>query len=280
MFFGAAIFFTEYSISPIELARALEERGFESLWAPEHSHIPASRKTPYPGGGELPKEYYDVMDPFVTLTTAAAVTTKLKVATGICLIQQRDVIQTAKLVASIDQVARGRFLFGIGGGWNQDEMENHGAVFDTRFQRMRESVEAMKEIWTKDQAGYHGEIVKFDPIFANPKPVQKPHPPIIVGGGWPQGAKRAIRYGDGWLPIVSADGLAKILPEFQAMAKAAGRDLSAVPITAWHGKLEADAVRRFEDMGVERFVTTLPPAAADKVLPILDRCAEMIAKGT
>jgi probable F420-dependent oxidoreductase len=278
MLFGAAIFFTEYSIGPTELALALEERGFESLWAPEHSHIPVSRKTPYPGGGDLPKEYYDVMDPFVTLTAAAAVTKSLKVATGICLVQQRDVIQTAKLVATIDQISNGRFLFGIGGGWNQDEMENHGTVFETRFQRVRESIEAMKEIWTKPQAEYHGEIIKFDPIIASPKPVQKPHPPIIVGGGWPQGARRAIRYGDGWLPIISADGLEKILPQYEAMAKEAGRDVSAVPITAWHGKFEPDAVQRFRDMGVVRVVTTLPPAGAEKILPILDRCAEMIAK--
>src|SRR5579862_1012103 len=151
MLFGAAIFFTQHSIGAIELAGALEERGFESLWAPEHSHIPVSRKTPYPGGGELPKEYYDVMDPFVTLTAAATATTTLKVATGICLVQQRDAIQTAKLVASIDQVSRGRFLFGIGVGWNRDEMENHGTVFDTRFQRVRESIEAMKEIWEKPE---------------------------------------------------------------------------------------------------------------------------------
>jgi probable F420-dependent oxidoreductase len=277
MLFGAAIFFTEYSMGPIELARALEERGFESLWAPEHSHIPASRKTPYPGGGELPKEYYDVMDPFVTLTAAAAVTTTLKVATGICLVQQRDVIQTAKLVATIDQVSRGRFLFGIGGGWNQDEMENHGTVFETRFQRMRESIEAMKEIWTKPEAEYHGEIVKFDPVIARPKPEQKPHPPIIVGGGFPQGARRAIRYGDGWLPIISAEGLAKILLQYQAMAREAGRDLSTVPISAWHAKLEPDAIKRLQDLGVVRIVTTLPPAGAEKVLPILDRCAEMMA---
>src|ERR1700675_279957 len=158
MEFGAAIFFTDYSMAPVELARALEERGFESLWAPEHSHIPVSRKTPYPGGGELPKEYYDVMDPFVTLTAAAAATKSLKVATGICLVQQRDVIQTAKLVASIDQVSGGRFLFGIGGGWNQDEMENHGTVFETRFLCVRESIEAMKEIWTKPEAENTGGI--------------------------------------------------------------------------------------------------------------------------
>src|SRR5580704_10671369 len=204
MHFGAAMFFTDYSMTPADLARALEERGFESVWAPEHSHVPVSRKTPYPGGGDLPKEYYDVMDPFVTLAAAAAVTKTLKVATGVCLVQQRDVIQTAKLVASLDQVSGGRFLFGIGGGWNQDEMENHGTVFATRFLRVRESIEAMKEIWTKPEAEYHGEIVSFDPVFTWPKPVQKPHPPILVGGGFPQGARRAIRYGDGWLPIIGA----------------------------------------------------------------------------
>jgi probable F420-dependent oxidoreductase len=274
MEFGAAIFFTEYSMGPVELAPALEERGFESLWAPEHSHIPVSRKTPYPGGGELPKEYYDVMDPFVTLTAAAIATEKLKVATGICLLQQRDVIQTAKLVASIDQVSGGRFLFGIGGGWNQDEMENHGTVYETRFQRVRESVEAMKEIWMKDEAEYHGEIVKFDPIFAWPKPVRKPYPPILVGGGFPQGARRAIRYGDGWLPIMSADGLAAVLPKYEAMAKEAGRDIAEVPISAWNHRFDADTAKRFHDLGVLRLVTTLPPAGRDKILPVLDRCAE------
>ena len=276
MQFGAAIFFTEYSIGPIELAKALEERGFESLWAPEHSHIPVSRKTPYPGGGELPKEYYDVMDPFVTLAAAAAATKALKVATGVCLVQQRDVIQTAKLVASLDQVSGGRFLFGIGGGWNQDEMENHGTEFASRFLRVRESIEAMKEIWTKDEAEYHGKIVKFDPIFAWPKPVQKPHPPILVGGGFPQGARRAIRYGNGWLPIMSADGLAVILPKYQEMVKEAGRDVAEVPISAWQPRFDAETAKRFQALGVARLVTTLPPAGRDKVLPILDRCAEVI----
>jgi probable F420-dependent oxidoreductase len=276
MKFGAAIFFTEYSIGPAELGRALEERGFESLWAPEHSHIPVSRRTPYPGGGELPKEYRDVMDPFVTLSVAAAVTQRLKLATGICLVQQRDVIQTAKLVASIDRVSDGRFLFGIGGGWNQDEMENHGTVYATRFQRVRESIEAMKEIWTKSEAEYHGEIVKFDPIWAWPKPVQKPHPPVIVGGQFPQGARRAIRYGDGWLPIVGAADLEKLVPPYREMLKEAGRSEADAPISAWNARLDADAIRRFEALGVERIVTTLPPAGADKVLPILDRCAEMM----
>src|SRR5277367_4214795 len=176
MEFGASIFFTDYSISPAELAAALEERGFDSLWAAEHSHIPVPRRTPAPGGGELAKRYYDVMDPFVTLTAAAAVTKRLKLATGICLVIQRDTIQTAKSVASIDQVSGGRFLFGIGGGWNVEEIEAHGTDFGTRMQKMREQVEAMKEIWTKSTAEYSGEIVKLPSMQTWPKPTRKPHP--------------------------------------------------------------------------------------------------------
>src|SRR5579863_2627060 len=151
MQFGAAIFFTDYSITPMALGQALEQRGFESLWAAEHSHIPMSRKSPWGGGGELPKQYYDVMDPFVTLTAAAAVTKTLKLGTGVCLVNQRDPIQTAKLVASIDQVSAGRFLFGIGIGWNAEEMEDHGTVFATRAKLVRERVEAMKAIWTRSK---------------------------------------------------------------------------------------------------------------------------------
>ncbi|MBI3513842.1 MAG: TIGR03619 family F420-dependent LLM class oxidoreductase, partial [Proteobacteria bacterium] len=175
---GAAMFFTDYSMRPDELARALEDRGFDSLWAPEHSHIPLTRASPFPSGGDLPKKYYDVMDPFVTLTAAAMATAKLKLATGICLVVQRDPIQTAKLVASIDQISNGRFLFGVGGGWNADEMADHGTVYKTRFSLMRERLDAMKEIWTKSKAEYHGKFVDFGPMMTWPKPVQKPHPPI------------------------------------------------------------------------------------------------------
>src|SRR5246127_5748825 len=178
MKFGASMFFTDYSMTPTELARALEERGFDIMWAPEHSHIPTSRKTPFVLGGDLPKRYYDVMDPFVTLAAAAAATKTLKVGTGVCLIAQRDPIQTAKLVASIDQASGGRFLFGIGNGWNQDEMENHGTIYASRHKLARERVEAMKEIWPKSKREYHGEFVALDPMRAWPKPVQKPHPPV------------------------------------------------------------------------------------------------------
>ncbi len=165
---GASMFFTDYSVAPGVLGKLLEERGYESVWAPEHSHIPLSRKTPFPAGGDLPKKYYDAMDPFVTLTMAAAATKTLKVGTGVCLVAQRDPIQTAKLVASIDQVSGGRFLFGIGNGWNRDEMENHGTDFTQRHRLARERVEAMKAIWTQPKAEYHGEFVSFDPMMAWP----------------------------------------------------------------------------------------------------------------
>src|SRR5262245_54713523 len=231
MKFGGAMFFTEYSMTAPELATALEERGFDSVWAPEHSHIPVSRKTPFPGGGELPKRYYDAMDPFVSLSVAAVSTTKLKVGTGVCLVQQRDPIQTAKLVASLDQVSNGRFLFGVGGGWNQDEMENHGTEYKTRFKLMRERIEAMKEIWTKSKAQYHGDMVNFDEMMTWPKPVQKPYPPILVGGAFPQAARRAIRYGDGWCPIGGRPGSDPLaaLEQFRQMARDAGRDPHSPP---------------------------------------------------
>src|SRR3954454_11338889 len=180
MKFGGAMFFTDYSMTGPELAVALEQRGFDSVWAPEHSHIPLTRKTPFAGGGELPKHYADAMDPFVVLAAAAAVTKTIKLGTGVLLVQQRDTIQTAKLVASIDQVSNGRFLFGIGGGWNQDEMENHGTVYATRFKRMREQIEAMQAIWTENKPESHGEMVVSPPMMTWPKPVQKPPPPVII----------------------------------------------------------------------------------------------------
>src|SRR6202047_2299923 len=231
MDFGVLMFMTDYAMPVGAMAQAMEERGFESLWAPEHSHIPLSRKTPFPGGGELPKPYYDAMDPFVSLSIAAGVTKKLKLATGVCLVIQRDTIQLAKTVASLDQVSGGRFLFGIGGGWNQDEMEDHGTVYATRFKRMREQVEAMREIWTKSKPEYHGEIVDFPPMMAWPKPVQKPHPPVIVGGAFPWAARRAVRYGDGWYPNAASGDPAEYMPRFRQMAAEAGRDPDSLPVT-------------------------------------------------
>lgn len=277
MQFGVMTFQTDYAMPPGELAKAIEERGFESLWLAEHSHIPASRLSPFPSGGELPSFYHEGMDPFVALTAAAAATTTLKVATGICLVVQRDPFNLAKQVASLDVVSGGRFLFGIGGGWNREEMEDHGTDFDRRFGLMRERVEAMKEIWTKDRAEYHGKRVDFDPILPGPRPVQKPHPPIHVGGGWPGGARRAIRYGNGWIPIGGRDvDVAEVMPEFRAMAKDAGRDPDSLEVSVFGMSIEqADELPRLAEAGVQRVVLGVPPASADQVLPILDGYAKL-----
>lgn len=276
MHHGVMMFVTDYSMGPAELAVAAEERGFESLWFPEHSHIPASRRSPWPGGPELPKMYYDVMDPFVALGAAAAVTDTIKLATGICLVIQRDPIQTAKEVATLDQISGGRFLFGVGAGWNAEEMEDHGTDFGTRFELMRERVLAMKAIWTEDEAQYHGDYVDFDPMKAWPKPARKPHPPVLVGGGFPHGARRAIDFGEGWMPIGGRDlDIAELLPRFRQMVAEADREPDDLPVTAYGAKADADTVARLGDAGVDRVVYGLPSATADEVLPILDRHAAL-----
>lgn len=280
MHFGASMFFTDYSMTPAELGKALEERGFESMWAPEHSHIPTSRRSPYPGGGDLPKMYYDVMDPFVTLAAAAMVTKNLKLGTGVCLLNQRDTIQTAKLVASIDQVSDGRFLFGIGIGWNAEEMEDHGTAFATRAKLVRERVEAMKEIWTKPKAQYHGELVSFPEMMTWPKPVQKPYPPVIVGGAFPQAARRAVRYGDGWMPLAGRPGGAgdifQLMPRYREMLKEAGRSEDSCPVSLINSQPDADLQKRYRDLGVVRACVSLPAAKSDAVLPVLDQWAGLI----
>jgi probable F420-dependent oxidoreductase len=279
--FGAAIFFTDYSMGPVELGRALEERDFGSLWAPEHSHIPLSRRTPFPQGGELPKKYYDVMDPFVTLSAAAAATTRLRVATGVCLVVQRDPIQTAKQVASLDQISGGRFLFGIGAGWNAEEMADHGTEFRSRFRVMQERVEAMKAIWTMSKPEYHGQFVDFPPMMTWPKPVQKPHPPVIVGGAFPHGARRAIAFGDGWVPHARRPqygDVLSLLPQFRKLAVEAGRDPDTLPITVFGVAEDAELVGRYRDAGVARVVFNLPPAKSGEVLPALDRCAALMRR--
>ncbi len=281
MKFGASMFFTDYSITPAELAVAMEARGFDTLWAPEHSHIPLSRKTPFPLGPELPKRYYDVMDPFVSLSVAAAVTKTLKIGTGVCLVAQRDPIQLAKSVASIDRVSNGRFLFGIGNGWNQDEMENHGTVFATRHKLVRERIEAMKAIWTQDAAEYHGEFVDFGPMATWPKPVQKPHPPILVGGAFPYSARRAVRYGDGWMPqITSADKapLSEVIPRFRQMASEAGRDPAALRIIIGAQPPDLALIEFYAKLGVEMVYPSLPSETADKILPMLDQWAELMRR--
>jgi probable F420-dependent oxidoreductase len=216
------------------------------------------------------------MDPFVVLAAAGQATKTIKLGTGVALVQQRHTIQTAKLVASLDHVSKGRFLFGIGGGWNQDEMEDHGTVYATRFKRVREAIEAMKEIWTKEAAEYHGEFVNFDPMIARPKPVQKPHP-IHVGGAFPYGARRAIRYGDGWIPTARGD-VAEVLPKFREMAREAGRDPASIEITSFGLGEDLDRVNHLADLGVARVVASFSPQKADAVLPIVDRWAAIMRR--
>jgi probable F420-dependent oxidoreductase len=276
MKFGAAIFPTADAMHPAELGRALEDRGFESLWVAEHTHIPASRKSPWPGGDELPQMYYEAMDPFVALTAAATATTTLNVATGICLVVERDPIITAKEVASIDRVSDGRFLFGIGGGWNAEEMENHGTVFDTRWRLVRERIEAMKAIWTTDPAEYHGDMVDFDPIWSKPKPVQTPHPPIHVGGTSPYGPRRAARYGNGWMPINGRGDMLDGLPVLAEECEKFGRDVAEIELSLYFAPPDPAEVERHGEAGVARFVFGLPPVAADGLLPMLDDLAKII----
>jgi len=275
MKYGVTIFPTGDSIPPAELAREVEVRGFESLWFPEHSHIPAKRESPWPGGPELPKMYYDVMEPFVALAAAAAVTKTLKLATGICLVVQRDPIQLAKNVATLDRISNGRFLFGIGAGWNAEEMANHGTDFSRRTSVMRERVLAMKQIWSRSKAEFHGKYVDFDPIMTWPKPVQQPNPPIHVGGGFPKGARRAVEYGDGWMPIFGRDEIGARLPELRRMLEAAGRDPAAFEVSIFGiGPLQAE-LDKARDSGVTRVIFGLPPDPAAKLLPLLDRYAEL-----
>ena len=277
---GAAIFFTDYSMAPTDLAVSLEQRGFESLWVAEHSHMPVTRRFTHPlGEAALTKEYFDVMDPFVTLSAAAAVTKRLKLGTAICLVIQRDTIQTAKLVASLDQVSKGRFLFGIGCGWNAEEMEDHGTVYETRTLKMREQIEAMKQIWTKDTAEYHGQIVDFPPMQSWPKPVQQPYPPVIVGGAFRLSARRAIRYGGGILPAAPSAGSGSpedFMPRFRKMAEEAGRDPASLTVTLGGAPEDLAVLRRNCDLGVTRMTVRLPPAKEAEILPILDRWAKLI----
>jgi probable F420-dependent oxidoreductase len=277
MHYGVVMFPTDYAIRPDELARATEARGFESLWVPEHTHIPASRRSPWPGGADLPKEYWHTYDPFVALTMAATVTTTLRLGTGICLVVERDPITTAKEVASLDHLSGGRFLFGIGGGWNAEEMEHHGTAFKTRWRLLRERVLAMKEIWTKEEAEFHGEFVRFDRMWSYPKPAHRPHPPILMGGDGATTLDRVVEFCDGWMPIaVRAGNLVEKIADLQRRARAAGRDPRSIPVTAFMVKPDRAALDPLEAAGVERAIFGLPSEGRDQVLPKLDAYAKLI----
>jgi probable F420-dependent oxidoreductase len=274
MRFGLTIFPTDYAIGPAELAPAAEDAGFEALLFAEHTHIPTNRDTPRPGGGELPRRYWHTLDPFVALTAAAMATERLRVGTGICLVVERDPITTAKEVASVDLLSGGRFEFGVGAGWNREEMRNHGTDPEGRFSLMRERIEAMKAIWTQDEAEYHGEHVDFDLIWSWPKPVQQPHPPILVGGTGPKALDRVLRYGDEWMPNRVADP-ADLGPRIAELRERAGRH---VPVTYFGADASDEFVAALAAAGVDRTLLQLPDAGADEVLPLVERYAELAAR--
>jgi probable F420-dependent oxidoreductase len=262
---GVFTFFNATGIGPVDLGVGLEARGFGSLFVAEHSHIPVNTKTPYPMGGPIPPQYYGTLDPFVSLTAAAVATESLLVGTGISLVTQRDPIQTAKEVASLDLVSQGRFLFGVGVGWLREEIANHGVDPRVRGRVMDERLRAMIEIWTKDEAAFHGEYVDFDPIYSWPKPVSEPHTPVYIGGG-PANFSRITELGAGWLSLSpSADALAGDLANLRDLA---GPD---VPVIASHvGKVTAEVLAGYRDLGIEHVTVELPTQPRDETLRRLD----------
>lgn len=274
---GVMSFNTEYSIRADELAIACEERGFESLWFPEHTHIPASRQTPWPGNGPLPKEYVHMSDPFASAAAAAVVTKSIKLGTGICLIIEHDPIALAKTVATVDHLSDGRFLFGVGAGWNREEMENHGTNYEERWKVLEERVLAMKAIWTQEEASFHGKYVNFDRIWSYPKPVQDPHPPVILGTfGSKWGRQRVADFGDGWIPIdLFHEDLNEDIQDLDRRLKANGRSLSEVGVSMFDiFETPEEDLKRFADMGcIERAIPRCPTEDKESVLRWLDKYA-------
>jgi probable F420-dependent oxidoreductase len=274
--FGVTMFPTEYAIPPVDLARAVEERGLDSLFFPEHTHIPASRKTPFPGGGELPKQYYHTYDPFVAFGACAAVTKRIRLGTGICLVIQRDPITLAKEIASLDALSNGRFVFGIGAGWNQDEMENHGANYAMRWEQVREKVLAMKAIWRDELAEFHGKHVDFDPIFSYPKPAQKNGPPVWIGASSKWVFDRVAEYADGWMPI---GGLGSgNLERLKVACEKRGRRVEDITIGLFGAPTSLDSLRGRIDQGFDELIFNLPSEPADKTLPRLDEIAQLVRR--
>jgi probable F420-dependent oxidoreductase len=272
MEFGVAIFPTHDAIAPADVARLAEERGYESLFFPEHTHIPASRDTPHPSGHELPRKYIHTYDLFVSVTAALTATSRLRVGSGICLVVERDPITTAKEVASVDFMSGGRFEFGVGAGWNREEMANHGTDPRKRMAVMRERVEAMKEIWTHDVASYSGEYVSFDGIWSWPKPAQRPHPPVLVGGNGPGVLDRVRAYGDAWFPNFARED---ILSRAGELRSGTDRPLSLMVMGI---PASAKVLEEYADAGFVRVVHWLPSAARGPVEQAMDRYEAAIAE--
>ena len=278
MHVGVFYFPTDYGIQPAELAKALEDRGFESLWVCEHTHIPVSRKTPFPGGGELPKRYAHTHDPFVALSFAAAATKKLRLGTGICLLAQRDPIVTAKVIASLDMLSGGRFEFGVGGGWNVDEMENHGAKYESRFKLVRERILAMKAIWTEAEAQFHGEFVNFDPVWSFPKPVQRPHPPILLGGETDHTLRRIVEFADGWFPRAKPDtDPREFVGRLRQAVSTSKRDFAEFSITVFRAPSDQAKLAAYKEAGIKRVLLEIPDLTRDEILAHLDQIAPLAA---
>ncbi len=274
---GVFYFPTDYGIDIGELAEALEQRGFGSLFVCEHTHIPTSRRSPFPGGGELPKRYAHTHDPFVALAFAAARTRRLLLGTGVCLVPQRDPIVTAKCVASLDQLSGGRFVFGIGGGWNVEEMENHGARYETRFKLMKERVLAMKALWTQEEASFHGDMVQFDPVWLYPKPRQQPHPPVVLGGETDHTLKRVVDFCDGWFPRAGA-GFDPAVTKSRLVqaAEKAKRDPAGLSITVFRAAADAAALDAYRAAGIDGALLEIPDLDRDGILRRLDDYAPLL----
>jgi probable F420-dependent oxidoreductase len=278
MRFGVTCFLTDRSIDPVSAARAAEERGFDSLFVPEHTHIPAGRKTPAPMGEPLPDQYYRILDPFVALTAAACSTTKLRVGTGISLVAQRDPIVTAKEVATLDHLSGGRFVFGIGFGWNEDELSNHGVDFADRRSVVRERILAMKALWTEEQASFKGETVTFENVYSYPKPAQQPHPPVFIGGGGgPKMFAAVAEYADGWMPI-GGRGVKANIEALHAACEAIGRDPATVRIVPFGSIPDAGKIEYFASLGIDEIVLGLNYGRTENpVLAEMDSYAEIVA---
>ena len=274
--FGVSTFPTDYGMQPVALAKAAEERGFDSLFFPEHTHIPASRATPFPGGGELPKQYWRAHDPFVALAACAAVTERIRLGTGICLIIERDPITTAKAIASLDVISGGRAIIGVGAGWNREEMENHGASYRHRWAITREKVLAMRAIWNNEEAEFHGEHVDFDPLWSHPKPLQENGPPIWIGANSKWVFERIADYADGWMPIGGL-GSGNMERLREAMA-AKGRKVEDLDLALFGAPPDIGQVVGRIDQGFDHVIFGLPPAPADTVLPLLDRYQALVAE--